>query len=661
MAYRGESDEGDLTSDRYNRRSKIDLITDISVSATSDDGYDPGRRGTASASENGDDNLATWRELGSFCCCHSNFRAWALFILHICSFFTILYFLFAGTVLLASSVQVLGSCYGARILAENFNNPISNVMAGIIATSISQSSTVTNFVIGSLAGNGLTVQQCIYMAMGANMGNTIINSIFALAHFKSKTALELAIAGASVNDIFYLLTIAIMLPLEMASKILYRLSTAATLSYSTTGYRWEGLIQMVVTPLTNKIIIANNGIMEAIVSGEIGSCEESYPISCEGRDKTFDTCNTGLISCDESTGICPIFFSEEATQKSDQVKGAITLTIALLIITVCLYSMMFLIYKMLVATPVGIIARGSSFNVYVTMIYGCAFGLLLGNSSATESMLTPLVGMGVIELDQMFPWSLGSNVGFSLSTILLALSTGKEGFIQVAFANFVFNVIGVIFWFVIPVMRKFPLHGALILGILSNAWRVLPLIYVSITFFGIPFLLIGIIDLIQNSNKGIKAAGYIAVLLLLILNICAFYWWFKYDGRNKFLTFFSDNNIDNEEDCSVVDEEIISMDGASAPTYEKAGAKALPNVPPGILRNPSRSVNPDTAHVITNDDEITIAETTDIANNPLSFFDTLCRQPLGMLGNRSDSMGTQFKRSKRMKRSTTSKRRTEEG
>lgn len=149
------------------------------------------------------------------------------------------------------------------------------------------------------------------------------------------------------------------------------------------------------------LMFYSKGITEAIISKKIGSCEERYPVFCEDSNETFDSCITGLISCDESTGHCPIFFSGEATQKSDQIKGAITLAIALLVITSCLYGMMFLIYRMLVETPVGIIARCSSFNTYVLMIYGCAFGLLLGNSSATESMLTPFVGMGIIELDQV--------------------------------------------------------------------------------------------------------------------------------------------------------------------------------------------------------------------------------------------------------------------
>jgi len=57
----------------------------------------------------------------------------------------------------------------------------------------------------------------------------------------------------------------------------------------------------------------------------------------------------------------------------------------------------------------------------------------------TKSLYVDKCVLNLINLVQMFPWSLGSNVGFSVSTILIALSTGKEGFVQVALANFFFH------------------------------------------------------------------------------------------------------------------------------------------------------------------------------------------------------------------------------
>jgi len=55
-------------------------------------------------------------------------------------------------------------------------------------------------------------------------------------------------------------------------------------------------------------------------------------------------------------------------------------------------------------------------------------------------------------------------------------------------------------------------------------------------------MIIGMIDLMQDSNKGINDAVYITATLLLVLNI--FYWLFRRDNLYKFLAFFSDDNID---------------------------------------------------------------------------------------------------------------------
>jgi len=578
-SYKGAAYVGDSASVEYDRGDN-ELTSDVIVSAVSSDEYDPVDKSVTSEYEN--DGLATWRQVLHHCCGYSSLKGWSFFFFQAFSFFTCLYLFFTGMVLLASSAQVVGGCSGATLLANNFENPLSNVMAGIIVTSLFQSSAVTNILIGSLVGNRLTVQQGIYMAMGANLGNTMTNSIFALVHIKGKSALERAIAGASINDIFYMLTLAIMLPLEIASQMLYRISKALVSNYESTGFRWDGLIQTAVAPLANKIIIANEEITKAFFSGEIGSCEELYE-----ENKAFNSSKTGLIVCDENTGSCPAFFSDEASQKSDQMKGALTLGIALVVIFSCLYGMIFLINRMLISLPIEVIAKVTNMTTIPSMITGCVVGLLMGNSSVTESMMTPFVGTGIVELEQMFPWSLGANIGLSLATMLTALHSGNGGFVQVSIANLLFNVLGILLWFPFPVMRTFPLHGALILGILSNARRIFPLIYICVTFLGVPLMLISIVNLMDNESKGIKALGFILLSVFMILLMCGCYWWFRMDGRNKFLTFFNndDSGASNEGSMSDV-ESVVGNDEEGNPLPHSGP----PPAPAGILRN--RSVDP---------------------------------------------------------------------
>ena len=48
---------------------------------------------------------------------------------------------------------------------------------------------------------------------------------------------------------------------------------------------------------------------------------------------------------------------------------------------------------------------------YVFIMVGTGMTILVQSSSVFTSAITPLVGMGVISLDRMYPLTLGSNIG----------------------------------------------------------------------------------------------------------------------------------------------------------------------------------------------------------------------------------------------------------
>lgn len=52
---------------------------------------------------------------------------------------------------------------------------------------------------------------------------------------------------------------------------------------------------------------------------------------------------------------------------------------------------------------------------YVFIVLGTGMTILVQSSSVFTSALTPLVGLGVISIDRMYPLTLGSNIGESLS------------------------------------------------------------------------------------------------------------------------------------------------------------------------------------------------------------------------------------------------------
>lgn len=61
------------------------------------------------------------------------------------------------------------------------------------------------------------------------------------------------------------------------------------------------------------------------------------------------------------------------------------------------------------------------------------------------STLTPLVGMGLVSLERVFPLTLGSNVGTTVTGILAAFSASASTLkysLQIALCHSLFNVSG---------------------------------------------------------------------------------------------------------------------------------------------------------------------------------------------------------------------------
>ena len=65
------------------------------------------------------------------------------------------------------------------------------------------------------------------------------------------------------------------------------------------------------------------------------------------------------------------------------------------------------------------------------------------SSSATTSLVVPLAGTGVLSLRQIFPYTLGANVGTTVTALLASFSTGSIPAVIVAFAHLSFNILGI--------------------------------------------------------------------------------------------------------------------------------------------------------------------------------------------------------------------------
>jgi sodium-dependent phosphate cotransporter len=70
------------------------------------------------------------------------------------------------------------------------------------------------------------------------------------------------------------------------------------------------------------------------------------------------------------------------------------------------------------------------------------------SSSIFTSTLTPLVGMGIITLERMYPFTLGSNIGTTITGIMAALTSTTaielRNSLQIALCHTFFNILGIL-------------------------------------------------------------------------------------------------------------------------------------------------------------------------------------------------------------------------
>ena len=92
---------------------------------------------------------------------------------------------------------------------------------------------------------------------------------------------------------------------------------------------------------------------------------------------------------------------------------------------------------------------------YVAAIIGALLTVVIQSSSIFTSTLTPLVGIGVLELETIFPLTLGSNLGTTGTGILAAFANENLNVsLQIALCHLLFNLSGFILWYPVPLLRK---------------------------------------------------------------------------------------------------------------------------------------------------------------------------------------------------------------
>ncbi len=80
----------------------------------------------------------------------------------------------------------------------------------------------------------------------------------------------------------------------------------------------------------------------------------------------------------------------------------------------------------------------------------------------------PLAGTGVLNLRQIFPYTLGANIGTTITAILASFATGSPAAVTIALAHLTFNVFAIVIFY--P-LKALPIALARWAGVLSARSR----------------------------------------------------------------------------------------------------------------------------------------------------------------------------------------------
>lgn len=338
---------------------------------------------------------------------------------------------FLGLDLMGLAFKLFGKGF-AELLIERTSNPFVGLFVGILATTLVQSSsTTTSMTVGLVAAGALTVEGAIPIIMGANIGTSVTNTIVSLAHVTRREEFQRAFAGATVHDFFNWMGVLLLLPLEIAtgflSKAAYRLELVLE---GTGGIKLLNPVKEMVRPVAEWVV--------------------------------------------EQTG----------------ESGVITLIIGIGLLILCLKFLVDVLKSLLRSRSEQTLHKTLFRSPVLAILAGMAMTVMVQSSSITTSVMVPLVGAGVVTLERAFPYTVGANIGTTITALLAALATGQPAALTVALAHLLFNLTATALIYVPPPIRAIPIALAKGLGRLGARNRVLAAVYILFFFYGLPIALL---------------------------------------------------------------------------------------------------------------------------------------------------------------------------
>ena len=366
--------------------------------------------------------------------------------LKVIAILTVLYLFLVSIGMIGVAFKGLGRNF-AETLFQSEASPFIGLFIGILATGLIQSSsTTTSLVVGMVAAGtfgddtNIAVAAAVPYIMGANIGTSITNTIVALGHIVRVDEFKRAFSASVVHDFFNILAVTILLPLELIFGIISR--SALWLSSFFLG--------------GSEILIFKSPIK--------------------------------VITAPTVNWIKELFYKQNFIDPN-----GLLLIIALLLLFFSLRSLTKLI-KSLVMEKLEAFFDTHIFKTSLRAVFfGIIITILVQSSSITTSLVIPLAGAGVLHLRQIFPYTLGANLGTTVTAFLASMVSGTVAPLSVALAHLMFNIYGIGLIWPIEKIRNIPIQLAEKFAEFAILNKIYPILYIIIVFFIIPLSLITLV------------------------------------------------------------------------------------------------------------------------------------------------------------------------
>jgi sodium-dependent phosphate cotransporter len=354
----------------------------------------------------------------------------------------------------------------AARLFEFAGNPFLALLVGMLATALVQSSSTVTSIIVALVAAGMPVSVAVPMVMGANIGTTVTNTLVSLGHMRDSQEFRRAFAAATVHDFFNILSVVIFLPFEMAFGVLERTSeflVGFLMFEGSASIKHLNVVGILTKPVASWL--GEEGLLGYVLPGRAG--------------------------------------------------GVVLSILAVAVIILSIGQLGRLLRRSMTGSARRIFELAMGRGPIAGIAAGTVITVLVQSSSTTTSLIVPFAGSGVLSLGQVFPFTLGANIGTCITALLAATAiTGEMArpALQIALVHLIYNIAGTLVIYGVAALRKIPLMLATRMAELASARRLAALAYMLMTFFVVPGTFVGISYAVreESSTNGVAVPGVTA-------------------------------------------------------------------------------------------------------------------------------------------------------